>query len=178
MKLVNSAYILLITIDSNFNLIDASHIDPLILPLNKNDIKNNPSHRHENQVLVADMTLKCGSIIAMFNYYRLMTERVRLKVQASKIYFLRRIEGVALFNKVCSSDIRKSLTNKSLFFQIESSQLRWFGHASRMPQERFPKQTCLPKQLGQDQSDELELNRSNRVNILYGIAWDFFTLAK
>ena len=104
------------------------------------------------------MTLKCGSLIVMCNYYRLMTERVRFKVQASKIQFLRKIEGATLFNKVCSSDIRKSFNNESLFLQIKSSQLRWFGHVSRMPQEKFPKQTYSPKHFGQDQLDELELD--------------------
>ena len=38
-----------------------------------------------------------------------MTERVRSQVQASEMRFLRRIEGVTLFNKVRSSEIRKSL---------------------------------------------------------------------
>ena len=38
-----------------------------------------------------------------------MTERMRSEVQASKMRFLRRIEEVTLFNKVRSSEIRKSL---------------------------------------------------------------------
>ena len=37
-----------------------------------------------------------------------MTERVRSQVQASKIRFLPRIEGVTLFNKVRSSENGKS----------------------------------------------------------------------
>ena len=43
-----------------------------------------------------------------------MTESVRSQVQASKMRFLRRIEGVALFNKVRSSEIRKSLNIERL----------------------------------------------------------------
>jgi len=35
-----------------------------------------------------------------------MTERIRLQVQASGMRFLRRIEGVTLFNKVRSSEHR------------------------------------------------------------------------
>ena len=38
-----------------------------------------------------------------------MTERMRSQVQASEMRFLRRIEGVTQFNKVRSSEIRKSL---------------------------------------------------------------------
>ena len=69
-----------------------------------------------------------------------MIERKRSQVQASEMRFLRRMEGVTLFNKVRSSEIRKSLNIEPLLLRIERSQLRWFGHVSRMPQERLPKQ--------------------------------------
>ena len=52
-----------------------------------------------------------------------MTERMRSQVQASEIRFLRRIEEVTLFNKVRSSEIRKSLNIKQLLHRIERSQL-------------------------------------------------------
>ena len=74
-----------------------------------------------------------------------MTERVRSQAQASEMKFLRRIEGVTLFNKIRSSEIRKSLNIKPLVLRIERSQLRWFAHVSRMPQERLPKQALLAK---------------------------------
>ena len=45
-----------------------------------------------------------------------MTERMQSQVQASKMRFLRRIEGVTLFNKVRSSEIRKSLKTSSPYF--------------------------------------------------------------
>ena len=77
-----------------------------------------------------------------------MTERMRSQVQASEMRFLRRIEGVTLFNKVRSSEIRKSLNIEPLLLQIERSQLRWFGHVSRMPQERLPKQALHAKANG------------------------------
>ena len=62
--------------------------------------------------------------------------------------FLRRIEGVTLFNKVRISEIRKSLNIKLLLLQIERSQLKRFGHVSRMPQERLPKQALFAKANG------------------------------
>ena len=77
-----------------------------------------------------------------------MTERMRSQVQASEMRFLRRIEGVTLFNKVRSSEIRKSLNIELLLLRIERSQLRWFGHVSRMPQERLPKQGLRAKANG------------------------------
>ena len=67
-----------------------------------------------------------------------MTVRVRSQVQASEMRFLRRIEGVTLFNKVHISEIRKFLNIEPLLLRIERSQLKWFGHVSRMPQERLP----------------------------------------
>ena len=73
-----------------------------------------------------------------------MTERLRSQAQASEMRFLR-IEGVALFYKVRSSEIQKSLNIEPLLFRIERSQLRWFGHLNKMPQERLPKQALLAK---------------------------------
>ena len=77
-----------------------------------------------------------------------MTKRVRPQVQASEMSFLQRIERVTLFNKVRSSEIRKFLDIEPLLLQIEKSLLRWFGHVSRMPQGRLPKQTFLAKANG------------------------------
>ena len=48
---------------------------------------------------------------------------------------------VAIFDKHRQTAIRESLDIESLLLRIERSQLRWFGHESRMPQERLPKQT-------------------------------------
>ena len=87
--------------------------------------------------------------------------------------FLRRIEGVTLFNKARSSEIRKSLNIEPLLLRIERSQLRWFGHVSRMPQERLPKQALHAKAKGEDQSDDLELDGPITLRILDGIVWDF-----
>ena len=77
-----------------------------------------------------------------------MTDRVRSQVQASDMRFLRRIKGITLFNMVRSSEIRKSLNIEPLVLQLERSQLRWFGHVSRMPQERLPKQALPAKANG------------------------------
>ena len=54
--------------------------------------------------------------------------------------FLQKIERVALFNKVRNSEMQKSLNIEPLLRRIERFQLRWFGHVSRMPQERLPEQ--------------------------------------
>ena len=72
-----------------------------------------------------------------------MTKRVRSQLQASEMRFLRRIEGVTLFDKVRSSEIRKSLNIEPLLHRVERSQIRWFGHVSRMPLKRLPPQTSF-----------------------------------
>ena len=69
-------------------------------------------------------------------------------MQTSEMRFLRRIEGVTLFNKERSSEIQKSFNIEPLLLRIERSQVRWFGHVSRMSQERLPKQALLSKANG------------------------------
>ena len=78
-------------------------------------------------------------ILAFGHEFWVMTERMRSQVQASEMSLLQKIEGVTLFNKVRSSEIRKSLNTEPLLLRIERSQLRWFGYVSRMPQEKLPK---------------------------------------
>ena len=78
----------------------------------------------------------------------LMTEKVRSQVQASEMRFLRRIEEVTLFNKVRSYEIQKSLYIEPLLLRIEKSQLRLFGHVSRMSQKKLTKQALLANENG------------------------------
>ena len=89
-----------------------------------------------------------GPVLTYGHESWVMTERSRSQVQASEMRFLRRIEGVTLFDKVRSSEIRKSRNIEPLLLRIERSQLRWFGHVSRMPQERLPKQALHAKANG------------------------------
>ena len=74
-----------------------------------------------------------------------MIKRVRSQVQACKVRFLKNIEGVTLLARCTSLKIRKSL--EPLFLQMKRSQLRQFGHVSRMPQEKLPNLLYLPKQM-------------------------------
>ena len=109
----------------------------------------------------------------VMNHAWVMTERVRSQVQVSEMRFLRKIEGVTLFNKVRSSEIRKSLNIELLPLRNEKSQLRWFKHVSRMPQEIQPKQAFLSKANGEVQLDDLKLDGPITLRILNGIAWKF-----
>ena len=91
---------------------------------------------------VSFKTLKCHFQNRHYYFLRIWHS---IQVQASELRFLQRIEGVTLFNKVRSSEIPKSLNIEPLLLRIERSQLRWFGHVSRMPGERLPKQALLAK---------------------------------
>ena len=53
-----------------------------------------------------------------------------------------------MFDKLRNTAIREYLNIESLFLRIERSQLRWFGHDSKMPQERLPKQTLHAEMSG------------------------------
>jgi exonuclease III len=69
-----------------------------------------------------------------------MTERMKSRIQAAEMRFLRRISGLTLLDRVRSSDIRENLQVSPLLLWIERSQLKWLGHLIRMPPERLVKQ--------------------------------------
>jgi len=55
--------------------------------------------------------------------------------------------GVTLLNKLRSCDIQRALNVETLLW-IERTQLRYFGHVSRMPHERLVIQVLLAKPTG------------------------------
>ena len=67
-----------------------------------------------------------------------VTERMRSRVQAAEMSFLRRAAGFSLRDRVRSSAIREELRVEPLLLHIERSQLRWLGHLIRMPPGRLP----------------------------------------
>ncbi|KAK3528421.1 hypothetical protein QTP86_034238 [Hemibagrus guttatus] len=67
-----------------------------------------------------------------------MTERVRSRIQAAEMSFLRRVAGRSLRDRVRSSVTREELGVEPLLFHIERGQLRWLGHLFRMPPGRLP----------------------------------------
>uniref|UniRef100_A0A671UC54 ribonuclease H n=1 Tax=Sparus aurata TaxID=8175 RepID=A0A671UC54_SPAAU len=77
-----------------------------------------------------------------------MTERMRSRVQAAEMGFLRRVAGVSLRDRVRSSAIREGLGVEPLLLCVERSQLRWFGHLMRMPPGRLPREVFLARPTG------------------------------
>ncbi|KAK3507209.1 hypothetical protein QTP70_010211 [Hemibagrus guttatus] len=67
-----------------------------------------------------------------------MTERVRSRIQAAEMSFLRRVAGRSLRDRVRSSVTRQGLGVEPLLLHIERGQLRWLGHLFQMPPGRLP----------------------------------------
>ncbi|KAK3544065.1 hypothetical protein QTP86_000871 [Hemibagrus guttatus] len=67
-----------------------------------------------------------------------MTERVRSRIQAAEMSFLRRVAGRSLRDRVRSSVTREELGVELLLLHIERGQLGWLGHLFRMPPGRLP----------------------------------------
>ena len=76
----------------------------------------------------------------------ILNEKVRSRVQAAEMGFLRRINGLTLLVK--SADIRESLNIESLLLRLERSQLRWYGHVTRMSQQRIAKKLPCSTPIG------------------------------
>ena len=54
----------------------------------------------------------------------ILNEKVRCRVQAAEMGFLRRISGLTLLDKVKNTDTRESLNMELLLLRLERSQLR------------------------------------------------------
>ena len=67
-----------------------------------------------------------------------VTERMRSRIQAAEMSFLRRVAGRTLRDRVRSSDTQEELGVEPLLLHIERSQLRWFRDLVRMPPGHLP----------------------------------------
>ena len=70
----------------------------------------------------------------------ILTERIRSRVQAAEMRFLRKIVGVTRLDQIRNTRIREELNLQPLLLEIEKSQLKYFGHARRMPPVRMVRQ--------------------------------------
>ncbi|KAK3549572.1 hypothetical protein QTP86_004974 [Hemibagrus guttatus] len=88
-----------------------------------------------------------------------MTERVRSRIQAAEMSFLRRVVGRSLRDRVRSSVTREELGVEPLLLYIERGQLRWLGHLFRMPPGHLPGEVfrACPTGKTQDTLERLSL---------------------
>ena len=73
----------------------------------------------------------------------IMNKKVRFRVQAAKMGFLRRISDLTLLDKVKSADIRESLNIESLLLRLKRSQLCWYEHVTRNVPGKNSQKTAL-----------------------------------
>ena len=99
----------------------------------------------------------------------IMNEKVRSRVQAVEIGFLRRISGLTLLNKVKSANIRESLNIEPLLLRLERSQLRWYGYVTRMSRKEQPKNCSVQHRLVEGLKAVRELD-GEITSILVGLA--------
>ena len=67
---------------------------------------------------------------------------------------LRKIKGLTMFDKFRNTAILESLNIKLLLLRIESSQLRWLVHVSRMHRNGFPSKRYVLKPVRKDRLDD------------------------
>ena len=85
----------------------------------------------------------------------------------------RKIEGVTLINKVRSSEIRISLNIERYFSELKDLSLDGLAMLAECLRKDSRNKLYLPKQMGEDQLDDLELDGPITLRILDGTAWDF-----
>src|SRR5258708_30196760 len=69
-----------------------------------------------------------------------LNKRMESRVQACEMRYLRKIVGKRRIDKIRNDVIRNQIGVEKLGDKIERSQLRWYGHVQRMPDNRLPKQ--------------------------------------
>ena len=99
-----------------------------------------------------------------------MIKRVRSQLQASEISFHEKSKKLHCLTR-CVALRFENLSTSSRYFS-ESKDLSLDGLAKDSPNKLY-----LPKQMGEDQLDNLELDVPITLRILDGTAWNF-TLAK
>ena len=87
-----------------------------------------------------------------------MNEKMRSRVQAPETGFLRRISSLTWLDEIKSADIRESLNMESLLLRLERSQLCWYGHVTRLSQERTAKECSVQHRLVERLEAVLELD--------------------
>lgn len=77
-----------------------------------------------------------------------MSRRIKARVAASEMKFLRRVKGVSLRDRIRSKQIREELEIEDIMEFIEKRQLSWWGHLQRMKNDRMVKQIWEARLIG------------------------------
>ena len=72
-----------------------------------------------------------------------MTEKEKRKITTTEMRFLRRILNVSRRDKIRNEEIRTKVGVKAALDFIRKQQVKWFGHASRLPVNSMPQQAMM-----------------------------------
>ena len=104
-----------------------------------------------------------------------MTERIRSRIRAAEMRFLRRATALTLRDRTRSSMIRESLKTESLLLYIERSHLLWLGYVLRMSYERLAHQVFEAMPQGRRPVERPRLTWRNYIACLcqerLGLTW-------
>jgi hypothetical protein len=81
---------------------------------------------------ISKPALQCGS-----ETWVLRTEG-KMRIETSKMRFLRSVLGVSLRDKIRSENVRKQLNIERMVEEIQEYQKKWHSYVERMPPERLP----------------------------------------
>ncbi len=102
-----------------------------------------------------------------------VTERMRLWIQAAKMSFLCKVAGLSLSDGVRSLDIRRELRVEPLLLHIKRSQLRWFRHLARVPPGRLPLEVFRARPTGRRPQGR---PRTHWRDYISHLAWERFKI--
>ena len=77
-----------------------------------------------------------------------ITSKIQSKLTAAEMRFLRDIKNKTKLDKIRNTTIREQLKQQDLLGMIEKKQLQWYGHVTRMENNRIPKQVHEARPIG------------------------------
>ena len=102
-----------------------------------------------------------------------MTKRVRSQVQASEIGFYKKSKELHCLTRCVSLRFENLLALSGYFSELKDLSLDGLAMQAECLRQDSPNKLCLPKQMGENQLDDLVLDGLIILRILNGIAWDF-----
>ena len=77
-----------------------------------------------------------------------ITSKIQSKITAAEMKFLRGVKNITKRDRIRSTSIREELKQPELFQNIEKKQLQWYGHVTRMEENRIPKRVHEARPIG------------------------------
>ena len=97
-----------------------------------------------------------------------ITSKIQSKITAVEMKFLRGVKNITKRDRIRNTSIREELKQPELFQNIEKKQLQWYGHVTRMEENRIPKRVHEARPFGNRpqhtwiQKIELYCNKRNK----------------